>query len=186
LAFVDDATSRLMQLRFVASESAFDYFRATRAYLETHGKPVALYCDKGITQFGHVLTELNIDIICANSSQAMGRVERTFGTLQDRLVTELRLAAFPQSRRRTDGCPGSWPITMNVSPARRRTPRTCTGTGCARRVHSEWLPWHMDLSVTGKMIWMGSVSGCLSGIKGEVSCSKRTQWPSRFQPESGF
>jgi hypothetical protein len=42
LAFVDDATSRLMLLRFVVSESAFDYFRATRSYLETHGKPVAL------------------------------------------------------------------------------------------------------------------------------------------------
>ena len=46
LAFVDDATSRLMQLRFVASESTFDYFRATRTYLETHGKPVAFYSDK--------------------------------------------------------------------------------------------------------------------------------------------
>ena len=47
LAFVDDATSRLMQLRFVASKSAFDYFRATRAYLEAHGgKPVAFYSDK--------------------------------------------------------------------------------------------------------------------------------------------
>jgi hypothetical protein len=46
LAFVDDATSRLMQLRFVASESAFDYFRVTRAYLEAHGKPVAFYSDK--------------------------------------------------------------------------------------------------------------------------------------------
>src|SRR6476620_6600088 len=46
LAFVDDATSRLMQLRFVASESAFDYFRATRDHLETHGKPVAFYSDK--------------------------------------------------------------------------------------------------------------------------------------------
>ena len=46
LAFVDDATSRLMTLRFVASESAFDYFRTTRAYLETHGKPVAFYSDK--------------------------------------------------------------------------------------------------------------------------------------------
>jgi hypothetical protein len=39
LAFVDDTTSRLMQLRFFASESAFDYFRSTRAYLEEHGKP---------------------------------------------------------------------------------------------------------------------------------------------------
>ena len=109
LAFVDDATSRLMQLRFVASESAFDYFRATRAYLETHGKPVAFYSDKhgifrvnakdavggdGITQFGRALTELNIDIICANSPQAKGRVERAFGTLQDRLVKELRLAGI--------------------------------------------------------------------------------------------
>jgi hypothetical protein len=46
LAFVDDATSRLMQLRFVTAESAFDYFRATRAYLEAHGKPVAFYSDK--------------------------------------------------------------------------------------------------------------------------------------------
>ena len=99
----------LPQLRFVASESAFDYFRATRAYLETHGKPVAFYCDKhsifrvnnkdaaggeGITQFGRALTELNIDIICANSPQAKGRVERAFGTLQDRLVKELRLAGI--------------------------------------------------------------------------------------------
>jgi hypothetical protein len=109
LAFVDDATSRLMRLRFVASESAFDYFRATQDYLETHGKPVAFYSDKHgifrvnakdaiggdrVTQFGRVLSELNIDIICANSPQAKGRVERAFGTLQDRLVKELRLAGI--------------------------------------------------------------------------------------------
>jgi hypothetical protein len=71
LAFVDDATSRLMQLRFVASESTFDYFRTTRAYLEAHGKPVAFYGDKhnifrvnnkdaiggdGVTQFGRAAT----------------------------------------------------------------------------------------------------------------------------------
>ena len=109
LAFVDDATSRLMQLRFVVSESAFDYFRTIRAYLETHGKPVALYSDKhgvfrvnakdavggdGITQFGRALMDLNIDIICANSPQAKGRIERAFGTLQDRMVKELRLAGI--------------------------------------------------------------------------------------------
>jgi hypothetical protein len=109
LAFVDDATSRLMRLRFVASESAFDYFRATKDYLETHGKPVAFYSDKHgifrvnakdaiggdrVTQFARVLSELNIDIICANSPQAKGRVERAFGTLQDRLVKELRLAGI--------------------------------------------------------------------------------------------
>ena len=107
LAFIDDATSRIMLLRFVTSESTFDYFRATRLYLETYGKPVALYSDKhsifrvtrkdaaggvGITQFARALAELNIDIICANIPQAKGRVERAFGTLQDRLVKELRLA----------------------------------------------------------------------------------------------
>jgi hypothetical protein len=107
LGFVDDATSRLMQLRFAASESAFDYFRSTRAYLEEHGKPVAFYSDKhgifrvnskdaaggdGVTQFGRALLALNIDIICANSPQAKGRIERAFGTLQDRMVKELRLA----------------------------------------------------------------------------------------------
>jgi hypothetical protein len=109
LAFVDDANSRLMRLRFVASESAFDYFRATKDYLETHGKPVAFYSDKHgifrvnakgaiggdrVTQFARVLSELNIDIICADSPRAKGRVERAFGTLQDRLVKEPRLAGI--------------------------------------------------------------------------------------------
>ena len=105
LAFVDDATSRLMLLRFVVSESAFSYFTATRVYIEAHGKPVAFYSDRHgifrvnrktttgdeITQFGRGLRELNIDIICANSPQAKGRVERAFSTLQDRLVKELLL-----------------------------------------------------------------------------------------------
>jgi transposase len=108
LVFVDDATSRLMALGFVPSESAFAYFEVLQRYLETHGKPVAFYSDKhsifrvnkeaaggdGITQFGRALAELNIEIICANSSQAKGRVERAHATLQDRLVKELRLAGI--------------------------------------------------------------------------------------------
>jgi hypothetical protein len=106
LVYIDDATSRLMHLQFVQTESTFDYFKATRAYLERHGKPVAFYSDKhgvfrvnrkdaaggdGMTQFGRALHALNIDIICANSSQAKGRVERANATLQDRLVKEMRL-----------------------------------------------------------------------------------------------
>jgi hypothetical protein len=121
LGFVDDATSRLMQLRFVASESAFDYFRSTRAYLEEHGKPVAFYSDKhgifrvnskdaaggdGVTQFGRALLALNIDIICANSPQAKGRIERAFGTLQDRMVKELRLAGVSSIAAANDWVPG--------------------------------------------------------------------------------
>jgi len=106
LVFIDDATSRLMQLHFVPTESSFAYFEATRSYLERHGKPVAFYSDKasifrtlrestdfgrGATQYGRALFELNIDIMCANTSQAKGRVERANLTLQDRLVKELRL-----------------------------------------------------------------------------------------------
>ncbi|CDL12697.1 Mobile element protein [Klebsiella pneumoniae IS43] len=78
---------------------------ATRAYLEQHGKPLAFYSDKhgifrvnnggttttGITQFGRVLSELGIELICANSPQAKGRVERANQTLQDRLIKEMRL-----------------------------------------------------------------------------------------------
>jgi hypothetical protein len=105
LVFIDDATSRLMTLHFTATESTFSYFEATRRYIEQHGKPMALYsdkasvfsanqkstADKGITQFGRALYELNVDTFCANSSQAKGRVERANLTLQDRLVKELRL-----------------------------------------------------------------------------------------------
>jgi hypothetical protein len=106
LVYVDDATSQLMEIRFVDSESTFDYFASTRSYLMRHGKPVAFYSDQasifrltaseprktgGLTQFSRALTELNIDIVCANSPQAKGRVERAHLTLQDRLVKELRL-----------------------------------------------------------------------------------------------
>jgi hypothetical protein len=106
LVYIDDATSRLLELRFANAESTFDYFHSTRRYLEQHGKPVAFYSDKhsvfrvnrvgatsgtGLTQFGRALHELNIDIIYTNSSQAKGRVERANKTLQDRLIKELRL-----------------------------------------------------------------------------------------------
>ena len=106
LVFIDDATSRIMQLRFVPSESTDSYFEVLRGYLDVHGCPVAFYSDKhsvfrinkpeakggqGMTQFGRALAELNIEILCANSSQAKGRVERANRTLQDRLVKELRL-----------------------------------------------------------------------------------------------
>jgi hypothetical protein len=80
---------------------------AVHGYVLAFGCPVAFYSDKhvvfrvnkpnaaggaGMTQLGRALAELNIEIICANSSQAKGRVERVNRTLQDRLVKELRLA----------------------------------------------------------------------------------------------
>lgn len=109
LVFIDDATGRLMELRFVESESTFSYFGALERYLDVHGRPVAFYSDKhsvfrssapggvggtSTTQFGRALGELNIDLLCANSSEAKGRVERANRTLQDRLVKALRLAGI--------------------------------------------------------------------------------------------
>lgn len=105
LVYIDDATSELMHLEMVESESTFSYMRATRTYIEKHGKPVALYSDKhsafrnnhatadgdGMTHLGRALHALNVEIICANSPQAKGRVERANGTLQDRLVKAMRL-----------------------------------------------------------------------------------------------
>src|SRR5947209_1163513 len=106
LVYVDDATSRLMHLKFVETESTFDYFQAMREYLEAHGKPVAFYSDKhgvfrvnsagavqgdGMTQFGRSLHALNIDILCANTPQAKGRVEIGRASCRDRVCKELRL-----------------------------------------------------------------------------------------------
>ena len=107
LVYIDDATSKLMHLKFVTCESTFSYSEATKEYLLKHGRPTSFYSDKhsvfrpnnkheklsgdGITQFGRALDELNISLICANTSQAKGRVERANKTLQGRLPKELRL-----------------------------------------------------------------------------------------------
>ena len=124
LAFIDDATSRALHLRFAPSESTFDYFRSLRAYVQTHGKPVAFYSDKHgifrvntgagarregddrLTQFGRAMAELSIGTICANSPQAKGRVERAFGTLQDRLVKAMRLAGIASIEAANAWLPG--------------------------------------------------------------------------------
>ena len=106
LVFIDDATGRLMELYFTPGETTFSYFAATQRYLTRYGKPVAFYSDKngifkvniknalsgsGMTQFGRAMKELDIEIICANTPQAKGRVERVIEVLQDRLVKEMRL-----------------------------------------------------------------------------------------------
>ena len=106
LVYIDDATGQLGQLLFAESESFFSYCRATQGYLTRHGKPGAFYSDKhgvfrvnqpsagpsdALTQFGRAMQELDIQIICANTPQAKGRVERVNQTLQDRLVKEMRL-----------------------------------------------------------------------------------------------
>ncbi|HEY6285432.1 MAG TPA: ISNCY family transposase [Ktedonobacteraceae bacterium] len=116
LAAIDDATGTLAAALFREEEDAAGYFLLVQQMLVQHGRPLALYHDRhGIfqqtskateadtleeqlagtqdpTQFGRLLEELEITSIAARSPQAKGRIERLFGTLQERLLVQLRLA----------------------------------------------------------------------------------------------
>lgn len=112
IAFIDDATSRVLWLEFAANESTESLMTSTRSYIEQFGRPVSLYADRGsvykvnlnndeedkITQYKRALDETDIKLIWARSPQAKGRVERLFETLQDRLVKELRLRGINDTK----------------------------------------------------------------------------------------
>jgi hypothetical protein len=107
LAMIDDATSRI-RARFYPAETTEAYMDLLGRYLRRWGRMVAMYVDRDsvfraedrhpsdprpvLTQFSRALKQLEIELILAYSPQAKGRVERLFGTAQDRLVKELRLA----------------------------------------------------------------------------------------------
>lgn len=112
IIYIDDATSRVLYGEFVKVEDTLTLMRTTKTYLRRWGRPVAYYVDKDgiykinrqasvdedlrdeqpMTQFTRAMAELGVEVICAHSPQAKGRVERGFDTHQDRLVKELRLA----------------------------------------------------------------------------------------------
>ena len=109
--FVDDATSKVVYSMFVKSEDKKTLMRLLWEFILIYGRPVSIYVDKHSiykvnrqatieeelkdaqpkTQFARAMEELNIELICAHSPQAKGRVERSFGVDQDRLVKEMRL-----------------------------------------------------------------------------------------------
>jgi len=108
LAAIDDATGQIVRAEFASHEGVIPVFVFWQAYLSQHGRPASIYLDKfstyhqnqavafengsTLTQFQRAMGELQVEVIPANSPQAKGRVERLFGTLQDRLIKELRLA----------------------------------------------------------------------------------------------
>ncbi|HLD28364.1 MAG TPA: ISNCY family transposase [Patescibacteria group bacterium] len=108
LAGIDDATGIVTKAKFDTDEGVFPVFGFWQEYIISNGKPYSIYVDKFSTykmnqktaienhdtktQFERAMNELNIEPITAHSSQAKGRVERLFKTLQDRLIKELRLA----------------------------------------------------------------------------------------------
>ena len=101
---VDDATGKIMEMRFVEYECLKGYLEGMKRYIKTHGLPLSIYSDKhtifkspkseesyNLSQFGRAMKELNIELIHANTPQAKGRVERSHGTLQDRLIKLMSL-----------------------------------------------------------------------------------------------
>jgi transposase len=110
MGYVDDASNRVFG-RFYDYEGIYPAMDSLRRYIERYGLPQSIYLDKhstyrtsrqpdteellrdeqAQTQFERALNEVGIKAIHANSPQAKGRIERTFGTFQDRLVKEMRL-----------------------------------------------------------------------------------------------
>jgi transposase len=113
ITLIDDATSRVY-MRFFPTDSTQTNMTIMRDYVATYGRPMAFYSDKAShfkvnraasveeelegleaqTQIERALAELDISCLHAHSAQAKGRVERSFGTAQDRLIKEMRLAGI--------------------------------------------------------------------------------------------
>ena len=105
LVFVDDATSKILAMVFEESETTAGYMGGIESHLSQYGRPLAYYSDRHSifrttrtidgdfkeTELHRALKDLKIELICAYSSQAKGRVERANQTLQDRLIKEMRL-----------------------------------------------------------------------------------------------
>ncbi len=113
IGVIDDATSKVPAVRFEDGETTQGYFKVFERAFESKGLPHSIYADrhsifrtdreltieeqlagikKPLTQAGRALDELGITLIPAGSPQAKGRIERLWGTFQDRLISELRLA----------------------------------------------------------------------------------------------
>lgn len=106
LLSVDDATGQITHAKFEEHEGVFPVFEFWQEYLLKHGKPMSIYMDRfstysmnqktakenpdTLTQFQRAMKELRIESILANSPEAKGRVETMFGTLQNRLVKEMK------------------------------------------------------------------------------------------------
>jgi transposase len=109
---IDDATGKVVGAFFTQAESSWGYLRLFSVIFKRHGLPQSIYSDRHsvfwtdreptldeqlinkrpLTEVGRALDELGVTLIFAGSPQAKGRIERLWGTFQDRLVSELRLA----------------------------------------------------------------------------------------------
>jgi len=139
MAYIDDATSRVFA-RFYAYEGTTPAMDSFQRYVKRYGLPLAVYADKHSTykspaeptveeqlagvepqsQFERALAELGVEMLHAHSPQAKGRIERLFGTFQDRLIKEMRLAGITTMEEANRFVAGYLPIynrRFSVHPA---------------------------------------------------------------------
>jgi transposase len=171
MGYIDDATNRVYG-RFYGYEGTFPAFDSFKRYARRYGIPASVYLDRHSTykssreltleeqlqgvdqpesQFERAMRELGVEVIHAHSPQAKGRVERLFGTLQDRLVKEMRLRKIrtresanvfleeylPEHNRRFSVLP------LQSTDVHRRSPRVreLDGVLCVkteRRLNNDW------------------------------------------------
>lgn len=123
---VDDATSHIVYLHFRPTEDAAGYLEMLREITQSFGIPASIYHDRHtilvspkeatveeelaglrpMSQVGRIMDELGIESIAAHSPQAKGRVERLWGVLQDRLVSEMRAAGISSAEEANAFLPG--------------------------------------------------------------------------------
>lgn len=130
MGYIDDATNRVYG-RFYDYEGTFPAMDSFKRYIAKYGLPLSVYLDRHSTyksngkltieeelegleepmsQFERALKELGVEVIHAYSPQAKGRVERLFGTLQDRLVKEMRLANIKTKEEANEFLQGYLPV----------------------------------------------------------------------------
>jgi hypothetical protein len=173
LGAIDDATSEVIALHFRPTEDLHGYATLLQQVFTTVGVPVALYGDgvnilvrtdrhwtlaeqlagtQAPTHLGRVLQELGMGYVQARSPQGKGRVERLWGTLQDRLVSELRLRAvttraaanaflpeFLADFNRRFARPPAQPQAFGASDQGLPASRKLLSIGCSRRTELQGL-----------------------------------------------
>ncbi len=183
IAAIDDATGKISAAIFREQEDAQGYFLLVRQLVERYGCPLALYHDRHSiftqsckateadtlqeqlagtqepTQFGRLLQELAITSIAARSPQAKGRVERLFGTLQDRLVVELREASASTLEQANAVVQAYLPRFISQSMRR----RSFVSSICAR--------WRW----TTRSVWESSVCNCCRAKSATAMPARRSR-----------
>jgi transposase len=184
VGLIDDATGLVPAATFRDEEDAAGYFEILRTTFRRHGLPAAVYRDRhgafehaerelpaelrladtrAPTQVGRALGELGIRSIAARSPQAKGRIERLWGTFQDRLVTELRLAgAVDREAANAVLTLATCPVTTAASRSSRRAPSRPGGLCRRRSISTTSCPsatvgWSPTTIPSG---WAGSCSIC--------------------------